>query len=526
MSAPPRILLVEDTPAQAELAKALLRDAGVEIRHAETAGQALADALAHPPDAILLDLELPDFSGFELMRKLRAEGVEAAVIVVTANASVNTAVEAMRQGAVDFIVKPYAKARLTVTLTNALEKRALTQELKTVRAQLSRDRFYGFIGASAPMQAIYRTIESVAASRASVFITGESGTGKELAAEAVHKASPRAAKPFVALNCGAIPRDLLESEVFGHVKGAFTGATDNRIGAARQADGGTLFLDEIGEMPLEMQVKLLRFVQTGSFQPVGASRTEKVDVRFVCATNRDPLAEVEAGRFREDLYYRLYVVPLELPPLRARDADAVLIARALLTQASREEGKRFRGFAPEAERAILAYAWPGNVRQLQNVVRNVVVLHEGEQVTAAMLPPMLLRAAPRAPAGAAPAEAPAVAPVVVPVVVPVAAPVAVPGSMAPVAEVQLALPAPAPPVLAPPVAAPPVEAALPPPAVSVELPPPPVVVEPLAVMEKRLILAALAETAQDVSRAAALLQINPSTVYRKLQQWKAAGELL
>ncbi len=519
MSQPPaRILLVEDTPTQAEVAKALLRDLGVEIRHAETAGRALADAQAFPPDAILLDLELPDFSGFELMRKLRAEGVEAAIIVVTANASVNTAVEAMRQGAVDFIVKPYAKARLTVTLTNALEKRALTQELKTVRAQLSRDRFFGFIGASAPMQAVYRTIESVAASRASVFITGESGTGKELAAEAIHKASPRAAKPFVALNCGAIPRDLLESEVFGHVKGAFTGATDNRVGAAKQADGGTLFLDEIGEMPLEMQVKLLRFVQTGSFQPVGASRTEKVDVRFVCATNRDPLAEVEAGRFREDLYYRLYVVPLALPPLRERGADAVLIARVLLAQANREEGRRFRGFAPEAEQAMQAYPWPGNVRQLQNVVRNVVVLHDGEVVTPAMLPPMLLRAAPRGGLAGQPVPAepslpaePAVAPAepllpAEPAAAP-ADPVALPGVPMP------ALPAPAPePVFF-----------APPPVVYVASPPPPPRIEPLAVMEKRLILAALAETQNDVARAAALLEINPSTVYRKLQSWKAAG---
>ncbi len=516
MSSPARILLVEDTQSQAELAKALLRDMGVEIRHAETAGRALADALANPPDAILLDLELPDFSGFELMQKLRAEGVEAAVIVVTANASVNTAVEAMRQGAVDFIVKPYAKARLTVTLTNALEKRALTQELKTVRAQLSRDRFFGFIGASAPMQAIYRTIESVAASRASVFITGESGTGKELAAEAIHKASPRAAKPFVALNCGAIPRDLLESEVFGHVKGAFTGATDNRVGAAKQADGGTLFLDEIGEMPLEMQVKLLRFVQTGSFQPVGASRTEKVDVRFVCATNRDPLAEVEAGRFREDLYYRLYVVPLELPPLRDRGQDGVLIARALLAQLSREEGKRFRGFAPDVEQAVLAYAWPGNVRQLQNVVRNVVVLHEGEVVTPAMLPPTLLRVAPR-PAAPVPMQ-PALAP---PAAVPVATLVAEVMPAEPVAPEWVApahgpLPVSAPPAL-------PISAPAP---VTITLPSPMVVVEPLAVMEKRLILAALAETSQDVTRAAALLQINPSTVYRTMQQWKATGELL
>ena len=517
---PPRILLVEDTPTQAEVAKALLRGMGVEIRHAETAGRALADALANPPDAILLDLELPDFGGFELMQKLRAEGVEAAVIVVTANASVNTAVEAMRQGAVDFIVKPYAKARLTVTLNNALEKRALRQELQTVRAQLSRDRFFGFIGASAPMQAVYRTIEGVAASRASVFITGESGTGKELAAEAVHKASPRAAKPFVALNCGAIPRDLLESEVFGHVKGAFTGATDNRIGAAKQADGGTLFLDEIGEMPLEMQVKLLRFVQTGSFQPVGASRTEKVDVRFVCATNRDPLAEVEAGRFREALYYRLYVVPVELPPLRERDHDSVLIARALLATLSREEGKHFRGFSPEAEQAILVYPWPGNVRQLQNVVRNVVVLHDGQVVEPAMLPPMLLRAATRPAAVPAPAPAAVPVPVVAPAPPPPAPVVAPPPALAlPVAPP----PAPLPEALPPPALVPAYTPPPPPPPVYQQPPPR---VEPLAVMEKRLILAALEETNQDVARAAALLEINPSTVYRKLQAWKAAGEMV
>ncbi len=507
---PARILLVEDTPTQAEVAKALLRDLGHEIRHAETAGRALADALANPPDAILLDLELPDFGGFELMQKLKAEGVEAAVIVVTANASVNTAVEAMRHGAVDFIVKPFAKARLTVTLTNALEKRALSRELQTVRAQLSRDRFFGFIGASPAMQAVYRTIESVAASKASVFITGESGTGKELAAEAVHKASPRASKPFVALNCGAIPRDLLESEVFGHVKGAFTGATDNRIGAAKQADGGTLFLDEIGEMPLEMQVKLLRFVQTGGFQPVGASKPEKVDVRFVCATNRDPWAEVEAGRFREDLYYRLYVVPLELPPLRARGQDSVLIARHFLSLYAKEEGKPFQGFAPDAERALMTYPWPGNVRQLQNVVRNVVVLHPGGAVERAMLPPMLLRAGPATPA---PAAAPAEAAPPPPPPPAEAAPQVEPPPPPPVVEIW-AEPAPAPAPAAAPLPA------LPP------APPPPPRIEPLATMEKRLIQAALAETNQDVTRAAALLEINPSTVYRKLQAWKAAGELL
>ncbi len=482
-----RVLVVEDTPTQAELARVMLTSLGHEVRVIETAAMALEVARSWQPDAILVDIELPDYNGFELMKQLHAEGVESAVVVVTANGSINTAVEAMRLGAVDFIVKPFPKARLAVTLANALEKRALVAQLRTVRARLDRDRFFGFIGASPPMQAAYRTIESVAASKASVFITGESGTGKELAAEAVHKASPRAGRAFIALNCGAIPRDLLESEVFGHVKGAFTGATSDREGAAKAADGGTLFLDEIGEMPLEMQVKLLRFVQTGTFSPVGSSRVEKVDVRFVCATNRDPMQDVQAGRFREDLYYRLYVVPVMLPPLRDRGGDILLIARHFLQLFSREENRRFTGFAPEAERALMAYPWPGNVRQLQNVVRNVVVLHDGDLVDAAMLPP----------------------------------PVVMPGTHPPPA---VAAPSP-----------PPTDAFTPPaPFLPAEPPPadPPPVgpapwaepeIVPLAEMERRLILAALKHTTHDVPRAAALLQINPSTIYRKLQSWKANG---
>ena len=320
------------------------------------------------------------------------------------------------------------------------------------------------------MQAVYRTIESVASSRATVFITGESGTGKELAAEAVHQASPRRGRPFLALNCGAIPKDLLESEIFGHVKGAFTGATENRAGAARAADGGTLFLDEIGEMPAEMQVKLLRFVQSGTVTPVGGTRAETVDVRLVCATNRDILAEVQAGRFREDLYYRLYVVPVVLPPLRARGEDVVLVARHLLGLYAREEGKAFRGFDAEAEAAIRAYPWPGNVRQLQNVLRNAVVLHAAETVTRAMLPGLLLHA-PSA------AEAPAAAP---------ATPLNGAGHGA--RNGSIAIP----------------------------------VGETLATSEKRLILAALEQMGQDVPRTAAMLDVNPSTIYRKLTAWKKA----
>lgn len=505
-TAPARVLVVEDTPTQAELARLLLEKLGHDVRIETAAAPALAAARSWRPDAVLMDIELPDYSGLELMKRLAAEGIDAAIIVLTANASINLAIDAMRAGAVDFIAKPYASARLSVTLANALEKRALEREstrlkqandVLTSRLEtLDRRRFHGFIGACAGMQVVYRTIESVAASRASVFITGESGTGKELAAEAVHKASPRAGRPFVALNCGAIPRDLLESEVFGHIKGAFTGATADRPGAAKLADSGTLFLDEIAEMPLEMQVKLLRFVQTGTFSAVGSGKVEKVDVRFVCATNRDPLLEVQAGRFREDLYYRLYVVPVELPPLRERGEDVLLIARHFLSAYTSEEHRRFRGFSPEAERRLLAYAWPGNVRQLQNVVRNIVVLHDAERVEAEMLPALLHRAA------LAPVAAPLVA----------APPVTEPPVAAPAAPEPLVYADPAP----PPVCA----AAEPPP-----LPPAPEedVVLPLAVMERRLITAALRRTGNDVPRAAALLEVNPSTIYRKLQAWRSEG---
>lgn len=250
----------------------------------------------------------------------------------------------------------------------------------------SLPRVPGFIGTSTAMQVVYRMIGQAAASKATVFITGESGTGKEVCASAIHRLGLRASKPFVALNCAAIPRDLIESEVFGHVKGAFTGATSDREGAALRADGGTLFLDEICEMDLGLQGKLLRFLQTGEFNRVGGSKTEKVDVRIIAATNRDPLAEVEAGRFREDLYYRLHVIPVMLPALRERGRDVLELSRHFLKIYAAEEHKGFSGFAPEVEQMLQSYDWPGNVRQLQNIIRNIVVLHDGERVLPDMVP--------------------------------------------------------------------------------------------------------------------------------------------
>ena len=383
---PARLLLVEDTLSLATLYREFLRDEGHEIQHVGTLARARAALEAGAPDAVLLDLRLPDGDGLGLLAEIRARPDPPPVIVMTAHGSVATAVEAMRAGASDFLVKPFAAERLVVTLANVLERAALKRTVASLAAGAQRGGLAGFIGAAPAMQAVYRIIENAAASRATVFVTGESGTGKELAAEAVHALSPRAAGPFVPLNCAAIPKDLIESEIFGHVRGAFTGAVADRPGAARAADGGTLFLDEICEMDLALQGKLLRFIQTGSFVPVGGTKALHTDVRFVCATNRDPLAEVQAGRFREDLYYRLHVVPVPLPPLRERGEDVMLLAEAFLTRSAAEEGKRFTRFAPDAAALLRAHRWPGNVRELENAIRTAVVLHDGEAVTAAMLP--------------------------------------------------------------------------------------------------------------------------------------------
>jgi len=402
------VLLVEDDPTLWRLYMAYLERSGIDAVHAGSVTEA-RDAMAErAPTVVLLDLILPDGHGYEVLQALRTSGSDAPVIVITSAGSISMAVESMRAGAFDFLVKPFSPERLQVTLNNALEIRRLKRiERDLVRHEPS-DRYESFIGASPAMLGVYRTIRDAAPSRAPIFVTGESGTGKELAAEAIHKRSPRAGRPFVAMNCSAIPRDLVESELFGHVRGAFTGALQTREGIAARADGGTLFLDEIGEMDLPLQAKLLRFIQTGSFSPVGGDTTRTVDVRFVCATNRDPLVEIQNGRFREDLYYRLNVVPLHLPALRERGHDIMLIARHALETYASEEGKRFDGFDPATERLLLAYPWPGNVRQLLNVVRNVVVLHAGgvvvpemlpiavrEAAAPAVLPPMLPSSAPQ-----------------------------------------------------------------------------------------------------------------------------------
>lgn len=387
----PRLLLVEDSVALARVYQEYLKSMDVDVTHVIEGKAGLEHIKNDNPDVVLLDLNLPDMNGLELLERLKQMPQEPSVVVVTAMGTINTAVDAMRAGAFDFLQKPFDADRLRVTVRNALEKQELKFLVKTYRDSLERDHFHGFVGASIPMQSVYRIIENAASSRASVFITGESGTGKEVCADAIHKEGNRRNKPFIPLNCAAIPRELMESEIFGHVKGSFTGASGERKGAAAMADGGTLFLDEIGEMDMGLQSKLLRFLQTGTFQQVGSNKLEKVDVRFVCATNRDPLEMIDKGTFREDLYYRLHVIPIHLPSLRECGNDVMLIAAKYLKEYADEEGKDFKGFSPEAAKILTRYRWPGNVRQLQNILRNIVVLQNGELVTQDLLPPLLKR---------------------------------------------------------------------------------------------------------------------------------------
>ncbi len=382
----PKILLVEDSPSLVAVYDGYLQKSDYRVVAVDTGAKALVELDQNVPDLVLLDLRLPDMSGMDLLKLIHERGMGCAVVIITAHGSIDLAIESMRFGASDFLTKPFDAARLRVTVNNALEKRRLTDMVTSYQNTFERDHFHRFIGASLPMQAVFRMVESAGPSNATIFISGESGTGKELCAEAVHQESPRNNGPFVAMNCAAIPRDLMESEVFGHVKGAFTGAAGNRDGAASRANGGTLFLDEVCEMNLELQSKLLRFIQTGRFQRVGAEKEEQVDIRIVCATNRDPMEEVKEGRFREDLYYRLNVIPIHLPPLRDRAEDITLIAGKLLQRISKEEKKEFVKFSTAAEDFFLNYSWPGNVRELENIIRNIVVLNTGDQVSYDMLP--------------------------------------------------------------------------------------------------------------------------------------------
>ncbi|ODZ44350.1 quorum-sensing sigma-54 dependent transcriptional regulator LuxO [Vibrio parahaemolyticus] len=451
------LLMVEDTASVAALYRSYLTPLGIDINIVGTGRDAIESLNHRIPDLILLDLRLPDMTGMDVLHAVKKSHPDVPIIFITAHGSIDTAVEAMRHGSQDFLIKPCEADRLRVTVNNAIRK---ATKLKNEADNPGNQNYQGFIGSSQTMQQVYRTIDSAASSKASIFITGESGTGKEVCAEAIHAASKRGDKPFIAINCAAIPKDLIESELFGHVKGAFTGAANDRQGAAELADGGTLFLDELCEMDLDLQTKLLRFIQTGTFQKVGSSKMKSVDVRFVCATNRDPWKEVQEGRFREDLYYRLYVIPLHLPPLRERGEDVIEIAYSLLGYMSHEEGKNFVRFSQEVIDRFNSYEWPGNVRQLQNVLRNIVVLNNGKEITLDMLPPPLNQ----------PLDRPYVSKLIEP-------------KAMTVSEIM-----------------------------------------PLWMTEKMAIEQAIEACDGNIPRAAGYLDVSPSTIYRKLQAWNGKEE--
>jgi DNA-binding NtrC family response regulator len=324
---------------------------------------------------------MPDLDGLGVLARLRDNAINVPVIVQTAHGGIDNVVSAMRAGAVDFVVKPVGAERLQVSLRNAIEKSALEGELARIkRSHAGTLTFKDIITRSPAMQAVLRTAEKAAASIIPVLIEGESGVGKELIARAIHGQSERRAKPFVAVNCGAIPDNLVESILFGHEKGAFTGATDRHLGKFVEASGGTLFLDEVGELPPAAQVKLLRAIQQGEVEPVGARKSVRVDVRLISATNRNLIADVRSGRFREDLFYRLHVFPIAVPPLRARAEDIPDLTRHFLARIAAEEGKRIRAVTSDALALLGAYRWPGNVRQLENAVFRAVVLAEGDTI--------------------------------------------------------------------------------------------------------------------------------------------------
>jgi DNA-binding NtrC family response regulator len=384
------ILVVDDDPIQRRLLEAMTRRFGYEVETAETGevGLERLEAPDRPPvDLVVLDLVMPDLDGMGVLTRMRQRGIAIPAIVQTAHGSIEAVISAMRAGAYDFVVKPVGAERLQVSIKNALRVDALEDELR--RATRRRDGELTFRDVVTKVESMARTIrlaERAAKSNIPVLIEGESGVGKELMARAIQGASDRRGKPFVTVNCGALPENLVESILFGHEKGAFTGATEKHAGKFVEAHGGTLFLDEIGELPMEAQVKLLRALQDGEIDPVGARRPIKVDIRLISATNQNLIDLVKRGLFREDLFYRLNVFPVSIPPLRARAADVPDLARRFLARFCAEEGKRIRGLANDAQALLTAYDWPGNVRQLENAMFRAVVLADGDELTVAEFP--------------------------------------------------------------------------------------------------------------------------------------------
>ncbi len=374
---PPRVLVVDNDVEQVDLLCAVLKREGYEVEGV-TGGAAALEALAAGPAVVLTDLRMEGVDGLALLREVHQRAPEARVILMTAFGSLETAIEAIREGAFDYLTKPFKLDEAILAVQRAVEDRAVREENRRLRREVEqRFGWESLLGRSRPMQAALEVLRAAAASDATVLLLGESGTGKELAARALHYAGRRGSGPFVAVNCAAIPETLLEAELFGHEKGAFTGADRRRVGLLEEADGGTLFLDEVGDMPAALQAKVLRAFQDKAVRPVGGREARQLDFRVIAATNADLVARVREGRFREDLYYRLAVIPVRLPSLRERPEDIPLLARHFLARAAAESGKAVTGFDEAATEWLLGYGWPGNVRELENTVTRAVALARG-----------------------------------------------------------------------------------------------------------------------------------------------------
>ena len=385
-----RVLIVEDDTSARVGLEQLVRSWGFLAESAGDGEEALAKITSFRPAIVITDLVMPRLDGLGLLRALNTQGADVTTLLLTAQGTVDTAVEAMKEGAYDYLTKPVDIQRLKILLDKIVERLETLREVKALRRQLREHGTFGtMIGNSPEMRKIYSVMEQAAPTSASVLITGESGTGKELVAQTIHQLSPRAPFPFVAINCAAIPETLLESEIFGHEKGAFTGASDRRQGCFELADRGTLFLDEIGEMTPATQVKLLRVLQERTFRRLGGRNEQTVDVRVIAATNVDPLDAVAKGRLREDLYYRLNVFALRLPALRERKEDLPLLAQAFITEFNTRNQKSIAGFKPAAMRLVEQYGWPGNVRELRNVIERATLLAPGPFIEVKHLPPAL-----------------------------------------------------------------------------------------------------------------------------------------
>jgi two-component system, NtrC family, response regulator PilR len=387
-----QILVVDDERSMREFLEILLQRQGHQVHSSASAADAMVALESDDFDLVISDIKMPGASGLELLGRVKETSSETPVILITAHGSTESAVEAMKLGAYDYLTKPCSVDEICLVVDKALEKRNLSTENRRLRRELEgRSGLPTMLGKSAPMREVFDFVQRVAPTKTSLLITGESGTGKELVARALHGLSERRDKPFVAVNCGAIPENLLESELFGHVKGSFTGAVANKLGLFEVADGGTLFLDEIGDMPLALQVKVLRAIQDKTFKRVGGTQDIQVDVRILCATNRDLDTEVREGRFREDLFYRLNVIEVHLPALRERREDIHQLVHFFIDKYARELGREVSDVDPAVIAALESHPFPGNVRELENLMERAVTLARGPRVTLDCLPPGILR---------------------------------------------------------------------------------------------------------------------------------------